>query len=190
MKRIFAVTASLLLVLSLGACATAPSATESTSTEEEQSELANPWTAAQSPTEAAEGAGVGYFDLPEDGTVLDEGGPINWDEYKYTKLLAEADGSVGSAELVVRKGVKRPAEEVSYDTTDVSGDYTEYAHTWEIEADGWTVTCFGNEESLAMKAIWMSDNFSYSIMVRGQGDLNDTYGLGEADIATLVGSIG
>jgi hypothetical protein len=41
-----------------------------------------------------------------------------------------------------------------------------------------------------MKAIWMSDNFSYSIMVRGQGDLNDTYGLGEADIATLVGSIG
>ncbi len=39
------------------------------------------------------------------------------------------------------------------------------------------VRCFGNEEGKTMKAIWLSDNFSYSIFVRGQGDIYDTYGL-------------
>ncbi|MDO4974373.1 MAG: hypothetical protein Q4E38_09205 [Eubacteriales bacterium] len=40
-----------------------------------------------------------------------------------------------------------------------------------------------------MKAIWSSDNFSYCILVRGQGDLRDTYGLGSDDIASLVDAI-
>ena len=40
-----------------------------------------------------------------------------------------------------------------------------------------------------MKAIWSSDNFSYCILVRGQGDLRDVYGLGSEDIAALVSTI-
>ena len=40
-----------------------------------------------------------------------------------------------------------------------------------------------------MKAIWISDNFSYSIMVRGQGDIYDTYGLDEEAIGALVAAI-
>ena len=150
--------------------------------------MPNPWTETDSAQGAAEGAGVGYFTLPEAGMVTD-GGPIGWDNYRYMDLLAEANGYVGAAELTVRKGVNRPDHEVSYDTSDVSGDYTAYAHEWTIEAGGWQIRCFGSEEGRTMKAIWSSDNFSYCILVRGQGDIRDVYGLGSDDIAALVGAI-
>ena len=85
--------------------------------------------------------------------------------------------------------MNNPADAVDYDTADVSGDYTEYAHEWEIEGADWQVKCFGNEEGQTMKAIWQSDNFSYCLLVRGQGDIHDTYGLGNDDIVTFVGAI-
>ena len=110
-------------------------------------------------------------------------------EYRYMDLLAEADGYVGAAGLTVRKGVKSPDHEPGYDTADVSGDYTDYKYNWDLEASGWDVKCFGNEDGRTMKAIWLSDNFSYSIAVRGQGDIYDTYGLGNGDIAALVEAI-
>ena len=150
--------------------------------------MPNPWTEADSAEAAADGADVGYFKLPEAGMEV-VGGPIGWDNYRYMDLLAEANGYVGAADLTVRKGVNRPDHEVSYDTSDVSGDYTAYAYDWTIEAGGWQIRCFGNEEGRAMKAIWSSDNFSYCILVRGQGDLRDTYGLGSDDIASLVDAI-
>lgn len=40
-----------------------------------------------------------------------------------------------------------------------------------------------------MKAIWLSDNFSYSILVRGQGDLSSTYGLDSDAINVFVNAI-
>jgi len=54
---------------------------------------------------------------------------------------------------------------------------------------GWQIHCFGNEEGRTMKAIWSSDNFSYCILIRGQGDTRDVYGLSADDIAALVGAI-
>ena len=140
--------------------------------------IANPWTEVKTAEEAADGAGVGYFTVPEENTETTRG-PVNWYGFQYMEGIAEADGAIGAAELTVRKGLKQ-------DTEDVSGDYTEYALEWTVESDGWQVTCCGNEENKAMKAIWLSDNFSYSILVRGQGDLCDTYGLDEAAIDTLV----
>ena len=153
-----------------------------------ESSIANPWADADSAQAAADGAGVGYFTLPEAGMEID-GGLIGWDNYRFMDLLAEANGYVGAAELTVRKGVNRPDHAVGYDTTDVSGDYNTYTHEWTIEAMGWQVHCFGNEDGRTMKAIWSSDNFSYCILVRGQGDYRDIYGLGSDDIAALVGSI-
>ena len=150
--------------------------------------MPNPWEEADSAQAAADGAGVGYFKLPEAGAEV-AGGPIGWDNYRYTDLLAEANGFVGAAELTVRKGVNRPDHELNYDTADVSGDYTAYAHEWTVKAGEWQVRCFGNEEGRAMKAIWSSDNFSYCILVRGQGGLRDVYGLGSDDIAALIGAI-
>ncbi len=143
--------------------------------------LANPWTEVATAEEAADGAGVGYFMVPEENMET-TGGQVNWFCFQYMEHIAEADGGIGSAELTVRKGLKQDGE-------DVSGDYTEYAFAWTQEADDWQISCFGNEEGQTMKAIWVSDNFSYSIMVRGQGDIYDTYGLDQEAIDALVAAI-
>ncbi len=160
----------------------------SPATDDNPISMPNTWTDADSAEAAADGADVGYFKLPEVGMKID-GGQIGWDNYRYMDLLAEANGYVGAADLTVRKGVNRPDHAVSYDTADVSGDYSDYKYEWTIDAMGWQVRCFGNEEGRTMKAIWSSDNFSYCILVRGQGDIRDTYGLGSDDIAALVGAI-
>lgn len=143
--------------------------------------MVNPWSVVDTADEAAEGAGVGYFMVPEDGTET-TGGSVNWYGFECMEGLAEANGSIGTADLTVRKGLKQDSE-------DVSGDYTEYAFSWTQETDDWEVSCFGNEEGKAMKIIWLSDNFSYSIMVRGQGDLYDTYGIDEEAVSALVAAI-
>ena len=143
--------------------------------------MPNPWADAESAEKAADGAGVGYFLVPEGGTEV-VGGRIDFGAFRYMNGLAEAEGWVGAAELTIRKGLKQ-------DSTDVSGDFTDYAYTWTVEADGWEVTCFGNEEGRMMKAIWLSDNFSYSIVVRGQGDYYMMYGLGAEDVVALVTAV-
>ena len=40
-----------------------------------------------------------------------------------------------------------------------------------------------------MKAVWVTDNFSYSIMVRGQGDEYETYGIEADALEALAGAI-
>ena len=177
MKKSVFVLASVIMLLVLVVCGAGIA-------EEEASAavgLANPWTEVATAEEAADGAGVGYFLVPEENMET-TGGQVNWFCFQYMEHIAEADGGIGSAELTVRKGLKQDGE-------DVSGDYTEYAFAWMQEADGWDVSCFGNEEGRTMKAIWISDNFSYSIMVRGQGDIYDTYGLDEEAIGALVAAI-
>lgn len=143
--------------------------------------MENPWTDVETAEEAADGAGVGYFNVPENETES-SGGMISWYGFRYMTGIAEADGGIGSAELIVRKGLNQDYE-------DVSGDYTEYAFEWTVETELWTVNCYGNEEGRAMKAIWLSDNFSYSIYVRGQGDIFDTYGIDEEAVKLLVEGI-
>lgn len=167
---------------------TLPDALAEAGLSEEEVGIANPWTDAETAEAAGEGAGVGYFIVPEENANTSIG-PINWFGFQYMNMLAEADGAVGAAELTVRKGVKNPADPVDYDTSDVSGDYTAYAHEWQMEVGDWEVTCFGNEDGKTMKAIWTSNNFSYAIMVRGQGDEVDTFGLGAEDTAAIVEAV-
>ncbi|MBR3235562.1 MAG: hypothetical protein IKG11_08100 [Atopobiaceae bacterium] len=190
MKRIATTMTAALMAFSLVACGaagtqqTSESAEQtSTSTEatSESTEVANPWKEATNAQEAGESAGVGYFIVPADNTQSSIG-PINWYGYKYMTNLAEADGAIGAAELTVRKGLKQ-------DSTDVSGDYNKYTYEWTQQVGDWQVSCYGNEENKMMKAIWLSDNFSYSIEVRGQGDLYNTFGLGADDTALLVSGI-
>ena len=154
--------------------------TEAQEAAEGEAQIANPWQEAQTAQEAGENAGVGYFKVPEDGTETGIG-PLNWYGFQYMENLAEADGAIGAADLTVRKGLKQESE-------DVSGDYTAYAYEWNQTAGDWNVHCFGNEEGSTMKAVWLSDNFSYSFIVRGQGDLYDTFGLEAADVELIVSS--
>ena len=182
MKKIIAIALVAVMVFSLAACG-GKKETEAPQTDaqtEENVGIANPWTEAKTAEEAAEGAGVGNFNVPEDKTET-KAGEIVWSAFRYMEGIAEAEGLIGSAELTVRKGLK--------EYEDVSGDYTEYAHEWTQELGDLKINCFGNEEGKTMKAVWVTDNFSYSIMVRGQGDEYDTYGIEADALEVLAGAI-
>lgn len=180
MKKILAVTVAALLLLALAACG-------AEKTEQKPAEpdvnvgMANPWSEVKDAAAAAEGAGVGYFEVPEEGAET-SGGEVHWSAFRCMKGIAQADGCIGSAELTVRKGLKQDGE-------DVSGDYTEYKYKWTQELDSVTLNCFGNEKGRTMKAIWVTDNFSYCILVRGQGDIYDTYGIDADATAALASQI-
>ena len=181
MKKIMILALALLMLLSLTACGSKN--TEEPAAGGESVGLPNPWTEAASAEEAAKGAGVGEFVLPENATET-TGGRVDWMSFRYMKDLAQADGGIGSAELTARKGVKHSEAE------DVSGDYTSYKYGWSQEVDGTTVNCYGNEEGHMMKALWESGDFAYSLVVRGQGDIHDTYGIDALAVEALVRAIG
>ncbi len=148
----------------------------------ENAGIANPWTDADSAEAAAQGAGVDYFLIPANENDYN-GHQVYILDYRFMEHLAEANGSIGSAELTIRKGLKQESD-------DVSGDYNSYAFNWSFTTeDGFTVNCFGNKEGSAMKVIWLSDNFSYSLNVMGQGDESDTYGLDDETLKLLIADI-
>lgn len=185
MKKFMMTAISLLLAFTLAACGSKTGSASESGNESNGSSssagMANPWTDVETPEEAADGAGVGYFIVPESGTET-SGGPIYWDAFRYMTGLAEAQGGIGAADFTARKGLKQ-------DSTDVSGDYNEYKYSWKVEAEDFTADCWGNEEGKTMKAVWLSDNFSYSFTVRGQGDIHDTYGIDNDAVVQLVNTI-
>lgn len=191
-KAIAVLAAAMMAAFLLAACSSSNGSAsgEATSTEEQQANTGtpNPWKEAETPDGAGQGAGFGNFTIPESGTTVG-GATLKWEHFQFMDQLAEADGSLDATELIVRKGVKNPAKEVSYDTADVSGDYNTYAHEWSVEAANFSATCAGNTEGHAQKVIWSSDNFSYSIMVRNLDDPDADVGLSDKDVIALVDAI-
>ena len=174
-KNVIVAIVVLIALLALAACGAKPAETSSTG-------LANPWSEFETAAAAAESAGVGSFTLPENGVETPTGGPVGWAGYQAMKGLAEADGYVGAASLTVRKGLKEAGE-------DVSGDYNSYAFTWTQDVGDKTVTCSGNEDGRTMKAVWQDGDFRYSLAIRGQGDIHDTYGVDAETLAFLVENV-
>ena len=181
MKKIIVIALAVFLLLSLATCKSREAEQPASEEPANSAGMVNPWSDVDTAEAAADGAGVGYFQLPAENYET-SGGPVNWVHFSYMKGLAQANGYVGTAELLVRKGLKQDSE-------DVSGDYTEYTCKWTLELDGTQINCFGNEEGKTMKAIWLSDNFSYCFLVRGQGDIHDTYGIDKEATLALVSEI-
>ena len=183
MRKVLALALAAMMLLALAACSNAGAEVKKPDENggEGMAGMANPWSEADSAEAAAEGAGVGYFELPENNTNT-SGGPVSFTSFHYMKGLAHADGFIGTAELVARTGLKQDGE-------DVSGDYTTYKFDWTEELDGIQVKCFGQEKGKTMKAVWVTDNFSYCILVRGQGDIQDVYGIDADAVIALVSAI-
>ncbi|MCR4962970.1 MAG: hypothetical protein K6B40_03725 [Firmicutes bacterium] len=185
MKRIFVCLMALATVLAMSACSAGKMESPSSATpfpsgaSDSSAGMLNLWTNAATAQEAADGAGVVHFQLPEEGTDTGDGA-VTWREFRYMSGLAEARGGIGTATLTVRKGQQN---------ADVSGDYSVYSYKWIQEVEGRQVTCSGNEEGRAMKAIWIADFSSYSMLVRGEGDAYSTYGVDAETLETLVKAI-
>lgn len=143
--------------------------------------MANPWSTADSLAAAAEGAGIGSFDLAEGSEI--SLGKVDVTAYRYMDGIAEAVVEFPAVEMTIRKGTLDNAPD-----GDISGDYTGYEHTWTQNIKGLEVTCFGNREGDATKTIWATDDAAYSINVLGLGGDTD-YGLSADDLNSLINGI-
>ncbi|MBQ3369870.1 MAG: hypothetical protein IJJ03_04100 [Mogibacterium sp.] len=143
--------------------------------------MANPWSDAGTLAEAAEGAGIDGFSIPEEAEI--SLGEVKLSQARYMEGLAEAVVEYPAVEMTIRKGNASVAED-----GDISGDYNEYANTWTQNIKGLEVTCFGNREGDATKTIWKVDDTCYSITAYGLGGDTD-YGLSADDLNSLINGI-
>ena len=98
-------------------------------------EKANPWTAAATAEEAAAGAGLDVFEVPDGvNTGL---GPVAPLSFGYREGVAEADISAGAVEMRARKGLTSVYEDVSFDEN-------AYNYEWSREIGSTVVKCCGN----------------------------------------------
>lgn len=144
--------------------------------------MANPWSDVETPSEAAEGAGLDGFSIPE-GTEIYLG-EVKVSQCRYMEGIAEAVIDYPASQLVIRKGLASAAAEEG----DISGDYNEYANTWTQNINGIEVTCFGDKEDAAAKTIWQADDMCYSINAIALGG-EEAFGLSADDLSSLINGI-
>jgi hypothetical protein len=143
--------------------------------------MANPWSDVSTLDEAAAGAGLDMFSIPEEAEI--SLGEVKLSQARYMEGLAEAVVEYPAVEMTIRKGNASIATD-----GDISGDYNEYANTWTQNIKGLEVTCFGNREGDATKTIWQVDDTCYSITAYGLGGDTD-YGLSADDLNSLINGI-
>ena len=141
--------------------------------------MPNPWSDAETAEAAAQGAGLSIFAVPEGITI--SLGKVPAAAYRYMDGIAQATFEFPAVEMTIRKGTAAAAAEGG----DISGDYTNYANTWTQNIKGLEVTCFGNREGEATKAIWQVGDNCWSIKVMGLGGDSD-FGLRENDLQSLI----
>ena len=141
--------------------------------------MPNPWHQVSNASEAAEGAGIDGFEVPEGAQI--SLGAVAPELYQYMAGIAEADVPFPAVQMTIRKG-----EAVIDD--DISGDYNQYAHTWTQNINGIDVTCSGNREGESIKTTWIVGAYDYSILIQSSGGDSD-YGLKADDLNILVGGI-
>ena len=154
---------------------------EASSAEAESSstaQMANPWSDATSAEEAAKGAGIDTFALPE-GEIADLGAPITI-AYRYMDGMAEARYEFPASAVTVRT-----AKIAEGDLYDISGDYNTYAHEWTENIANIPIACAGNREGDSTKTYWGEDNVAHSIVAEGLGGDED-FGLNTERLTVFV----
>ena len=149
---------------------------EATSSEAEQ--IANPWSDAASAEEAAQGAGLEAFPLPE-GAIGDLGEPFEI-TYRYMDGMAEARYEFAASAVTVRT-----AKISSEDSFDISGDYNTYAYEWTETIENEPIACAGNREGESIKTYWGHDDRAHSLVAQGLGGDSD-FGLTPDRLAVFV----
>lgn len=174
-----AALASCLVVLA--GCSSSTSGSSSSASSEASSsatQIANPWSDAASAEEAAKGAGLDSFALPE-GAIADMGEPFDI-TYRYMDGMAEARYEFPASALTVRT-----AKIADGDSFDVSGDYNTYANEWTETIDNKPIACAGNREGESTKTYWGEGNEAHSIVAEGLGGDED-FGLTTERLTVFV----
>ena len=112
--------------------------------------MPNPWSEAATPEEAAQGAVLDRFVLPE--TIGFAAFAPEQRTLSYMDGLAEAVYDNGADRLVIRKGTG---------SLDVSGDYNTYPENRTLTADGRELRCSGADGQIRLVR-WEGEGCSYS----------------------------
>lgn len=140
--------------------------------------MANPWSDASSAEEAAKGAGLEAFPLPE-GAIADLGEPFEI-TYSYMDGMAQARYEFPASAVTVRT-----AKIADNESFDISGDYNQYANEWTEEVSNVSVACAGNREGESTKTYWGDEGTAHSIVAEGLGGDQD-FGLTPERLAVFV----
>lgn len=146
---------------------------------EGSSQIANPWTDVETGAEAAKGAGVDTFEIPE-GTKISLG-EIKVDAYRYMDGIAEALVPFPAVDMTIRKGIYAG-------DGDISGDYNDYSNMWTETINGLEVNCYGNREGESTKTVFISGDYAYTITAYGLGGDTD-YGLKADDLNAIISGL-
>ena len=186
-----AVLASSLVVLascSSGGSGSATSASASSAetsseaaTSSQSAGMANPWSDAASAEEAAKGAGIDSFALPE-GAIADLGEPFEI-TYRYMDGMAEARYEFPASAVTVRTA--KIAEGESFD---ISGDYNTYKNEWTENIADVAVACAGNRKGESTKTYWGEDLIAHSLVAEGLGG-DDDFGLNTERLTVFVEAV-
>ena len=136
--------------------------------------MANPWAEAASAAEAAQGAGLDGFTIPEIFGCF-SGEPTA--AFLYMDGMAEAILDEGDDHLLLRKGLG---------SEDISGDYNIYPEERDINWKGLTIHCRG-EEGCVRTAWW---SFGGNAFALSFNTLDTTLpGLTDDQVTSLVNQI-
>lgn len=136
--------------------------------------IPNPWSDAASAAEAAQGAGLNDFSVPDAGIGLSSGNLGDW-TFSFMDGMAQAKNAAGDVEITIRKAVLAG-------DGDISGDYNVYEVEWPLTLKGLTVNCAGHSQDAANRVLWASSNDAYCILASGAGLTPD-------DINSLINAI-
>ena len=154
----------------------ASSSSSSSASSKESSSIGtpNPWSEVASAAEAAQGAGLKSFSVPDAGIGLTVGKLGDW-KFSCMDGIAQAKTTAGDVDITIRKGVYAG-------DGDISGDYNTYESEWPLTLKGLTVNCAGHSADAANKVLWISHNDAYCILADGAG-------LSPDDINSLINAI-
>ena len=133
------------------------------------------WTKVSSAKQAAKGAGLDYFSIPEGAKI--SLGKIDRVTYMYHENEAQALVDFPASQVRIFK-----------EKDGGTDDLDDYKYTWTQNIKGLVVNCGGNREKEAMKTVWNVDGDSYEIKAVGLGG-DDDFGLSADDINSLINGI-
>ena len=140
--------------------------------------IANPWSDAVNAEEAAKGAGIDSFALPE-GAIADLGEPFAI-TYRYMDGMAEARYEFPASAVTVRT-----AKIADGDSFDISGDYNTYEYEWTETIANAPIACAGNREGESTKTYWGEGNVAHSLVAEGLGG-DESFGLNTERLTVFV----
>ena len=182
MKRVATIAMAMALVLALSGCAASASSKSSSATmsasDVSASASAASWTNVISAAEAAKGAGLTSFSMPDRTVIADI--VFTNPAYSYTTGVAQAKYDNG-ASLIIRK------DDGSHSAQLTDSDVSKLTATWTKTYEGVEVTCYGVARGAATYITWKTNAGEYGVTLQSAD--SKELAMDEEDIADIVRAI-